>query len=71
MQKHITLIIHQKLEIIGRFESGKSQRGVMISYNIASSTIYDIKKQKNQIRLFMVSSNKCTQPFQVKNIERA
>jgi hypothetical protein len=33
--------------------------------------IFDIKKQKDQLRLFMASSNKCQWPFQEKNIERA
>jgi len=37
MQKHIILTIHQKLEIIRGPASGKSQRGVMASYNTGSS----------------------------------
>jgi len=39
MQKHITLTINQKLEIIRRLASGKSQRGVIASYNIRSSSM--------------------------------
>jgi transposase len=56
MQKYITLTIHQKLEIIRRHESGKSQRAVMASYNIGSSTIYDIKMQKDKLISCMASS---------------
>ena len=43
-RKHATLMMPQKLNIIRRFESGKRQREVMASYNMGSSTIYDIKR---------------------------
>jgi hypothetical protein len=42
-------MIPQKLKLIRRPESGESWREVMSSYNIGSSTIYDIKKLKNQL----------------------
>jgi hypothetical protein len=48
-KKHVTLMIPQKLEIIRNFESGKSQSVVTASHNTGSSTIYDIKKQKDQL----------------------
>jgi hypothetical protein len=48
-RKHVTLTIPQKTEIIRRPESGTSQREVMASYSIASCTIYDIKKWKDQL----------------------
>jgi hypothetical protein len=37
-------MISQKFEIIMRIESGESQKEVITSYKIASSTIYDTKK---------------------------
>lgn len=43
-RKHVTLMIHQKIEIIRRLESGKSQSVVMATYSLGSSAIYDIKK---------------------------
>jgi hypothetical protein len=55
-RKHITLTIPQKLEIISRLESGESRSVVMAAYNIGSSTIYDIRKQKDQLRSFLASS---------------
>jgi hypothetical protein len=55
-RKHVTLMIHQKIEIIRRLESGKSQSVVMASHNTGSLTINDTKKQKNQLQSFMASS---------------
>lgn len=42
------------LEIITRPESGEKQRHAMASYNVGSSTIYDMK-QKDQLWLFTAS----------------
>jgi hypothetical protein len=42
--KHIILTILDKLEIIRRLESCESRKDVTASYNIESSSIYDIKK---------------------------
>jgi hypothetical protein len=36
--------------------SGESRSVVMASYNIGLLTVYDIKKQKGQLQMFMVSS---------------
>ena len=51
--KHVTLMILQKLEIIGRLESCKNHWGFMTSYSVGSSTIYDIK---DELRSFMAST---------------
>ena len=53
--KHATLTVHQKIEIIRKLESNRSQREVVASYNIALSTIHDIKKWKDNLQLVMVS----------------
>jgi hypothetical protein len=41
-----------KLEIIKRLQSRESRLNVMASQNNSSSNIYDIKKQKNQLKTF-------------------
>ncbi|XP_056382835.1 39S ribosomal protein L23, mitochondrial isoform X1 [Hyla sarda] len=55
-RKHVTLTIPQKLEIIRRLESGESRTSIMEEFNIGSSTIYDIKKRKDQLCSFVASS---------------
>jgi len=53
--KHVTLMIPWKPEIIMRAESGENQQKVMASYNVRLSTIYNIKKKKNQLWSFTAS----------------
>jgi len=55
-KKEVTLMIHQKLEIIMRTESGKRQREVMASNSSGLSTILDTKKWKNELFSFVASS---------------
>jgi hypothetical protein len=55
-RKRVTLTVPQKLEIIGRLESDKSQKEVVASYNTESSTINDIKEWTNQLLSFMASN---------------
>jgi len=47
-RKHLTLMIPLTFEIIASLESGKSWSDVA-SYNFGLSTLYDIKKQKDQL----------------------
>ncbi|XP_055501907.1 jerky protein-like [Leucoraja erinacea] len=56
-RKHVTLTIHQKLEIIKRLEEGENRHVIMGEYNIGSSTIYDIKKRKGELQLFLAESD--------------
>lgn len=51
-RKHVTLTIQQKLEIINRLEKGENRNFIMRDFNIGSSTIYDIKKQKEELKKF-------------------
>ena len=44
--KHVTSTMPQKLKIIRSCESGKRQREVMASYNMGSSTTYDVKRDR-------------------------
>ena len=55
-RKHVTLLIPQKLQIIARFESGKSQKEVMASYKSGMSTTHDKQKWKEKLRSFMGSN---------------
>jgi hypothetical protein len=47
--------VPQKHEIISRLESGESRSVIMSLYNIWSSTLYNVKKQKHQLWSFIVS----------------
>lgn len=55
-RKHVTLTIHQKLDIIRRLEKGENRNNIMTEFNIGSSTIYDIKKQKQNLEKFVSES---------------
>lgn len=59
-RKHVTLTIHQKLNIIRRLEKGENRNNIMTEFIIASSTIYDIKKQKQQLEKFVSQSASVT-----------
>jgi hypothetical protein len=48
-RKCVNCMIPQKLEIIRRHDSGKRQREVVASYDTGSSSIYYIKKWKDQL----------------------
>jgi hypothetical protein len=48
-KKHLTVTVPQKFGIIRRHESGKSQGEGMASCSIPLSTVYDTKKQKDQL----------------------
>jgi hypothetical protein len=54
--KWVIKILVRGFDIIKHLESGKSWKEAMISYNIGSSTSYDIKKQKDQLQSFMTPS---------------
>jgi CENP-B N-terminal DNA-binding domain. len=46
-KEHVSLTVPQKVEIIRRLESGKSQSVIIASYNTGYSTVYYIKKRTN------------------------
>ncbi|XP_042910039.1 jerky protein homolog [Parasteatoda tepidariorum] len=54
-RKHVTLTLNQKLEIIKQLEKG-NRNVLMNEFNIGSSTIYDIKKQKDELIKFAYQS---------------
>ncbi|GBM62577.1 Jerky [Araneus ventricosus] len=55
-RKHVALTFNQKLEIIKRLEKGENRNILMNEFNIGSSTIYDIKKQKDELMKFASQS---------------
>lgn len=59
----MALSIQQKLKIIEQFEKGENCNSIMSEYNISSTTIYGIKKQKLQSQSFVLQS------ASVKNLE--
>lgn len=63
-RKHVTLTIQQKLEIIKRLNKGENRKAISRDFNIASSTIYDIKKKEEHLKEFAAraSAAKNTEP---------
>jgi len=55
-RKHVMLTIPQKLGRIWRLESAENQREIVTSYIFGLSTLYDIKKQMNQLWSLMASN---------------
>lgn len=47
-RNRVVLTITQKLDIIRRLERGENKQDLMRKFNIGSSTIYDIKSQKDK-----------------------
>ena len=64
-RKYVTITVPQKHKIISRLESDESESVVMSLYNIWSSTVYDVKKQKHHLWSFIASiekkKNQCTE----------
>ncbi|KFD67153.1 hypothetical protein M514_20589 [Trichuris suis] len=50
-RKHCTLSIKDKLELLKKLDTGVSVRSLCDMYNIGSSTVYDVKKQKRKASL--------------------
>ncbi|GBM09189.1 Jerky [Araneus ventricosus] len=55
-RKRAVLTITQKLDIIRRLERGENKQDLMRKFNIGSSTIYDIKLQKDKLMKFASSA---------------
>ena len=68
-RKHVTLMILQKLEIFRGLESGKSWSVIMDLHHVESPSACDIKKQKDQLQLF-VASSECVKGILKWQIER-
>ncbi|KAG7164253.1 Jerky protein-like 1, partial [Homarus americanus] len=51
-RKHRALSIAEKVEVLKKLDSGVSVRTICETYSIGSSTVYDIKKQKEKLLKF-------------------
>jgi len=70
-RKCVTLTVPQKLDRIWRLEHGENQREIVTSYKFGLSTIYDIKKQKNQLWSFMASNESVKGPFRIETLRES
>lgn len=58
-RQHRTLTITQKVELLEKLEAGMPVRHLCLLYGIGSSTVYDAKRQRNEIiQLYENSENK-------------
>lgn len=57
-RQHVTLTIQDKLKILDALDKGNSIRNVAEKFNVAKSTIFDIKNKKAKLRGFVSSSYK-------------
>ncbi|XP_025050506.1 jerky protein homolog [Alligator sinensis] len=55
-RKRVVLTLTQKIDICRRLEKGENRNVLMKEFNVGSSTIYDIKAQKEQLLKFVSSS---------------
>ncbi|XP_064410276.1 jerky protein homolog [Latimeria chalumnae] len=55
-RKHVSLSILQKVELLKKLDKGTSVRALCELYNVGSSTVYDLKKQKDKIMKFFADS---------------
>uniref|UniRef100_UPI00398E593B jerky protein-like n=1 Tax=Pristiophorus japonicus TaxID=55135 RepID=UPI00398E593B len=69
-RKQKVLSIQQKLEMIKKSEAGRSMRTLMDEYEVGSSTIYDIKKQKKDLESFTNTSESSVKAMSRKNLRK-
>ena len=55
-RKRVVLTLAQKIELVKRMEKGESRAKLMAEYGVGSSTLYDLKKQKNELLSFVGST---------------
>jgi hypothetical protein len=51
-RKKVVLTIKEKIDLCNRLERGENRNTLMKEYCIGSSTLYDIRKQKNELLKF-------------------
>lgn len=54
-RKRVSVTIQQKLDIIEKLEQGEKSKKIAAEYNIGSSTVHDIKKNKEKLLKFSSS----------------
>ena len=55
-RKKVVLTLPQKIKLVKRMEKGESRAKLMAEYGVGSSTLYDLKKQKNELLSFVGSA---------------
>uniref|UniRef100_K7FJQ6 HTH CENPB-type domain-containing protein n=1 Tax=Pelodiscus sinensis TaxID=13735 RepID=K7FJQ6_PELSI len=65
-RKHVTLTMNQKLDIIKMLERGINRHIITSEFNTGSSTIYDVKNQKDTLRIFVSESEAPTKHTEVR-----
>jgi len=55
-RKRFVLTLPKKLELVQRMEKGESRSKLMAEFGVSSSTLYDLKKQKDKLLSFVSST---------------
>ena len=56
-RKRNVLALSEKIELVKRMEKGESLSKLMAEYGVGSSTLYDLKKQKDKMLSFVGSTD--------------
>lgn len=56
-RKHVSFSIQDKVELLHRLDSGASVKFVCDEYGIGTSTVYDVRKHKDQLLKFYSNSD--------------
>ena len=56
-RKRNVLTLSKKTELVKRMEKGESRSKLMGEYGVGSSTLYDLKKQKDKLLSFVGSTD--------------
>ena len=59
-RKRNVLTLPKKIELVKRMEKGESREKLMAEYGVGSSTLYDLKKQKDKLLSFVASTESPT-----------
>jgi hypothetical protein len=70
-RKHLSLPIAQKVGLLQKLDSGVSARHVTEEYGAGTTTIYDLKKQKDKLLMFYSDSDDHTLTKNRKTLHRA
>ena len=63
-RKRLVLTLPKKIELVKRMEKGESRAKLMTEYGVGSSTLYDLKKRKDELLSFVTSTESPTGKIQ-------
>jgi len=55
-RKRFVLTLPKKIELVQRMEKGESRSKLMAEFGVSSSTLYDLKKQKENTSYFKLKT---------------